>query len=147
MYKFWRILTFNLWQELNLFSFSSMIIYQLSNWSICKEIQPVHPKGGQSWVFIGRSDVEAETPVFWPPDAKSWLTGKDPDAGKDWGQKKWATEDEMVGWHQWQWKWVWGNSRRWWRTGSPGVLQSVGSQRVRHDLLSQQQQQCLGYCK
>ena len=66
----------------------------------CKEIQPVHPKGDQSWVFIGRSDVEAETPILWPPDTKSWLTGKDPDAGKHWGQEeKGTTEDEMVGWH------------------------------------------------
>ena len=65
-----------------------------------KEIQPVHPKGNQSWVFTGRTDAEAETPTFWPPDAKSWLTGKDPDAGKDWGQEeKEITEDEMVGWH------------------------------------------------
>ena len=65
----------------------------------CKEIQPVHPRGDQSWVFIGRTDVEAETPVLWPPDAKSWLIWKDPDAGKDWGQEKGTTEDEMVGWH------------------------------------------------
>ena len=66
----------------------------------CKEIQPVHPKGDQSWVFIGRTDVEAETPILWPPDAKSWLIGKDPDAGKDWGQEEKGTmEDEMVGWH------------------------------------------------
>ena len=66
----------------------------------CKEIQPVHPKGDQSWVFIGRTDVEAETPIHWPPDAKSWLIGKDPDAGKDWGQEeKGTTKDEMVGWH------------------------------------------------
>ena len=64
----------------------------------CKEIQPVHPKGDQSWVFIGRSDVEVETPILWPPDAKSWLIWKDPDAGKDWGQEeKGTTEDEMVG--------------------------------------------------
>ena len=63
-------------------------------------MQPVHPKGDQSWVFIGRIDVEAETPILWPPDAKSWLIWKDPDAGKDWGQeKKGTTEDEMVGWH------------------------------------------------
>ena len=68
----------------------------------CKEIQPVHPKGDQSWVFIGRTDVEAETPVLWPPDAKTWLIWKDPDAGKDWGQEeKGMTEDEMVGWHHW----------------------------------------------
>ena len=64
-----------------------------------KGLQPVHPKGDQSWVFIGRTDVEAETPILWPPDAKSWLIGKDPDAGKDWGQEKGITEDEMVGWH------------------------------------------------
>ena len=66
----------------------------------CKEIQPVHPKGDQTWVFIGRTDVEAETPILWPPDVKSWLIGKDSDAGKDWGQEeKGTTEDEMVGWH------------------------------------------------
>ena len=66
----------------------------------CKEIQPVHPKGDQSWVFIGRTDDEAETPILWPSDAKRWLTGKDPDAGKDRGQEtKGMTEDEMVGWH------------------------------------------------
>ena len=66
----------------------------------CKEIQPVHPKADQSWGFIGRTDAEAETPVLWPPDAKSWLIWKDPDAGKDWGQEeKGTTEDETVGWH------------------------------------------------
>ena len=66
----------------------------------CKEIQPVHPKGDKSWVFIGRTDVEAETPILWPPDVKSWLIWKDPDSGKDWGQEeKETTEDEMVGWH------------------------------------------------
>ena len=67
-----------------------------------KEIQPVHAKGDQSWVFIERTDVEAETPILWPPCAKSWLIGKDPDAGRDWGQEeKGTTEDEMVGWHHW----------------------------------------------
>ena len=66
----------------------------------CKEIQSVHPKGDQSWVFIGRTDADAETPILWPPDAKSWLIWKDPDAGKDGGQEeKGMTEDEMVGWH------------------------------------------------
>ena len=66
----------------------------------CKEIQPVHPKGNQSWTFFGRTDAEAETPILWPADAKSWLLGKDPDAGKDWRQEeKGTTEDEMVGWH------------------------------------------------
>ena len=68
----------------------------------CKVIQPVHPKGDQSWVFIGRTDAEAETPVLWPPHVKNWLIGKDPDVGKDWGQEeKGMTEDEMVRWHHW----------------------------------------------
>ena len=68
----------------------------------CKEIKPASPKGNQSWVFIGRTDVEAETPVVWPPDANDWLIGKDPDAGKDWRQEeKGTTEDKMVGWHRW----------------------------------------------
>ena len=66
----------------------------------CKEIQPVHPKGDQSWVFIERTDAEAETPILWPPDTKSCLIGKDPNAGKDWEQEeKGTTEDEMAGWH------------------------------------------------
>ena len=68
----------------------------------CKESQPVHPKGNQSWIFTGRTDAEAETPVLWPPDAKNWLIGKDPDAGKDWRQEqKRSIEDKMVGWHHW----------------------------------------------
>ena len=68
----------------------------------CKEIKPVHLKGNQSWIFIGRTDAEAEAPILWPPDVKTWLIGKDPDAGKDWrwGEKG-TTEDEIVGWHQW----------------------------------------------
>ena len=68
----------------------------------CKEIQPAHPNGNQSWMFIGRTDVEAEAPILWPPGAKNWLLGKDPDAGKDWRQEeKGMTEDEMFGWHHW----------------------------------------------
>ena len=96
----------------------------------CKEIQPVHPKGDQSWVFIRRTDVEAETPILRPPDVKSWLIWKDSYAGKDWGQEEKGTpEDEMVGWdHR-----VWVDSRSWWWMGRPGVLQSMGSQRVGHD--------------
>ena len=100
----------------------------------CKEIQPVHPKGHQSWVFIGRSEIEAEMPILWPPDAKSRLIWKDPDAGKDWRRE----EKGPTGWDSWmasltQWTWVWGSSGSWWWTGKPGVLQSMGSQRVRHD--------------
>ena len=88
----------------------------------CKEIQPVHPKGNQSWIFIGRTDVEAETPVLWPPDSKSWLIWKDPDAGKDWRrEKKGTTENEMAGWHHWlNGHWVWINSGSWWWTGRLG---------------------------
>ena len=80
--------------------FSSGINESYSNSLDCKEIQPVHPKGDQSWVFIGKTDIEAEILILWPPDVKSWLILKDPDAGKDWGQEeKGTTEDEIVGWH------------------------------------------------
>ena len=101
----------------------------------CKEIQLVPPKGNQSWIFTGRTDAEAETLILWQPDVKNWLTGKDPDAGKDlrWEEKR-ATEDEVVGWHhQLDGHEFELNSRSWWWTGRPGVLQSMGSQRVRHD--------------
>ena len=85
----------------------------------CKEIQPDHPKGDQSWVFIGRTDVEAETPILWPPDAKSWLIWKDPDAGKDLGQEeKGMTEDGMVRWHHW----LNGHESEW----TPGVGDGQG---------------------
>ena len=68
----------------------------------CKEIQPVHPKGNQSWIFIGRTDAKAEAPILWPPDVQNWLIGKDPDAGKDWRWKETGTTgDEMIWWHQW----------------------------------------------
>ena len=101
----------------------------------CKEIKPVNPKGNQPWIFIRRTDAEAEASILWPPEAKSRLTGEDTDAGKDWRQEeKEVTEDKMVGWHHLtQWTWVWANSRRQWRTGKPGVLQSMGSQTVRHN--------------
>ena len=97
----------------------------------CKEIQPVHPTGDLSWVFIGRTDVEAETLILWPPHAKNWIIWKDPDAGKDWRwEKKGTIKNEMS---PTQWTWVWVDSGSWWWTGRPGVLQSVGSQRARHD--------------
>ena len=95
---------------------------------------PTSPSEDQSWVFTGRTDAEAETPILWLPHAKSWLTGKDPDAGRDWGQDKGMTEDEMAGWHQQlDWAWVWVNSGSLWWTGRPGMLWFMGSQRVRHD--------------
>ena len=100
----------------------------------CKEIQPVHPKRNRSWIFIVRTDVEAEAPILWPTDAKSWLIWKDPDAGKIEGGRR-------RGWQRIGWLDGITNSMgmslsklgSWWRTGKPGVLQSTGSQRVRHD--------------
>ena len=95
----------------------------------CQEIKPVNPKGNQPWLFIGRTDAKAEAPILWPPDAKSQLTGKDPDAGKDWGQEeKWGDR----GWDGWMasptwWTWVWASS------GNPGMLQSMGLPRVGQD--------------
>ena len=95
-----------------------------------KEIQPVHPKGNKSWILFRRT--EAEAPVLWPPDVKNWLIGKDIDVGKDWRQEEnGMTEDEMVGWTWWTWVCI--NSRSWWWTGKPGMLQSMGPQRIRHD--------------
>ena len=100
-----------------------------------KEIPPAHPKGNQSWIFIGRTDAEAEDAILWPFDANNWLIGKDSDSGKDWRQEeeKATTEDEMVGSSPTRWTWVWATSGSWWWTGKPIVLQSLGSQRVRHD--------------
>ena len=102
----------------------------------CKEIQPVHPKANQSWVFIGRTDVEAETPILWPPDVKSWFIGKDPDTGKDRMQEdKGMMEDEMAGCHYWlndmNLSKLWELAMGW--TGKSGVLQFMGLQRVGHD--------------
>ena len=104
----------------------------------CKEVQPVYPKGDQSWVFIGRIDAEAETPVLWPPHVKSWLIGKDPDAGRDWGQEeKGMTEDEMAGWHHWlnglEFEWTLGVG------DGQGGLACCGSwgRRVRHNWVTE----------
>ena len=93
-----------------------------------KEIQPVHPKGNQFWIFTGRTDAEAQAPILWTPDAKSWLIRKDPDPGKDWGQEeKGMTEDEMVGCYHWlNGHEFWASFGRWWSTEKPGVLQSMG---------------------
>ena len=101
---------------------------------ICKEIQPVHPKGNQSWIFIGRTDAEAETPIFWPPDVKSWRLWC-------WQRLK-AGEGDDRGWDGWmvsliQWTWVWVNSESWWWTGRPGMLQSMGSQGVGHNFATE----------
>ena len=97
-----------------------------------KEIQPVHPKGNQSWIFIGRTDAEAEIPILWPPDAKSWLIWKE-SSEWCWERLKAGRGEDDRGWDDWttsptQWTWVWVNSRSWWWTGRPGVLQSMGLQ-------------------
>ena len=104
----------------------------------CKEIQPVHSEGDQPWDFFGRNDAKAETPILWPPHMKSWLIGKDSDAGRDWE----GGEGDDRGWDGWMasptwWTWVWVNSRSWWWTGSPGVLRFMGLQRVGHDWASE----------
>ena len=121
----------------------SWVLSELKNWCFwtvvlektlespldCKEVQLVHPKGNQSWIFIGRT--EAETPILWPPDVKSWLIWKDSDAEKNWRQEDRGTRglDGLMS-SLTQCTWVWANSGRWWWTGKPGVLQSMGSQRV-----------------
>ena len=98
----------------------------------CKEIKPVNAKGNQSWIFIGRTDAEAEAPILWLPDVKNWLIVKHPDAGKDWRkEEKGMTEDEMPS-PTW-WTWVWASSRSWWWTRKPGALQSMVSQRAGHN--------------
>ena len=104
-----------------------------------KEIKPVNPKGNQPWIFTGRTDAEAEVPILCPPDAKSQLIGKDPEAGQDW---RWEEKGDDRGWDGWmassiQWTWVWANFWRWWRTEKSSVLQSMGSQRAGHDLVSE----------
>ena len=104
----------------------------------CKEIQPVHPKGNQSWIFIGRIDVEAETPILWSPDVKNWIIWKDPDSGKDW---RWEEKDQQ------RMRWLNGitdsmdmslsNSRSWWQRARSGVLQFMGLQRVGHNWVTE----------
>ena len=97
-----------------------------------KEIQPVHPKGDQSWIFIETTEAEAETPILWPPDVKKRLIGKDPDTGNDWWREVKGTADGWMASPTW-WTWVWVGSRSWWWTGKTGMLQSMGSQGVGHD--------------
>ena len=107
-----------------------------------KEIQPVHSKGNLARIFFGRTDAKVQTPIISPSDVKNWLIWKAPDAGKDW---RWGEKGTTEDWDGWMasptWSiWVWANSGRWRRTGKPGVLQSIGLQRVRHDWATKQQQ-------
>ena len=104
------------------------------------KIKPVNAKGNQSWIFFGRTDAEVEATILVLPNVKSRFTGKDPDAGKDWRQEeKWATENEMAGWHHQLSGHEFEQTPGQWRTGEPGVLQSMGSQRVGHDFVRKQQ--------
>ena len=98
----------------------------------CKEIQPIHPKGNQSWAFIGRTDAEAEILILWPPDAKNWLIWKDYNYGKDWRQEEKGMTDSWMA-SPTQWRWVWVDSGSWWYIGRPGTLGPMGSQRVGQD--------------
>ena len=102
--------------------------------SLRQHIKPVNPTGNQPWIFIGKTDAESEAPIFWPPDAKNWLIGKDSETGKDWRQKKRVTEDEMVR----EDHWLNGHESEQ-RAGEPDMLKSMGSQRVRHKLETGQQ--------
>ena len=107
-----------------------------------KEINSVNLKGNQPWMLVGRTDAEAEAAVFWSSDMSNWLIGKVPFAGKDWGPKE---KRAVRGWDGWmvssmQWIWMWANFGRWWGTGKPGMLQSMGSQRVQHDWATEHQQ-------
>ena len=132
----------------------SWVLKKLCSWTVvlektlespldCKVIQPVNLKGNQSWIFIESTDAEAEPPITKPPDVMYWQAGKDLDAGKDWRQEEMGPKgDEIVGWMAWpmQWAWVWVGLK-----GGDG--QSVGPQRVGHDLVTEQQQQKQMKCK
>ena len=116
MYGFWELDYKERWELKNWCSWTVVLEKTLESPLDCKEIQPVNPKGNQSWIFIGRTTAEGETPILWPPDMKNWLLGKDPDAGEDWC---WGGERDNRGWDGWmasptQWKWVWVSSRSWW---------------------------------
>ena len=98
----WKLVHNKSWAPKNRCFWTVVLEKTLESPLDCKEIQPVHPEGNQSWIFIGRTDAKAETPILWPTDAKNWLIWKDPDAGKDLGlEEKGMTEDEVVGWHHW----------------------------------------------
>ena len=103
-----------------------------------KEIKPLNPKGNHSWIFIRRTDAEAEAPIFWPSDTENWLIRKDPAAGKDWSlEEKETAEDEMVHGSPTRWSWFWTSSRSWWWSRKFVMLQSLGWQRVKHDWVTE----------
>ena len=131
----WELAYKESWAQNNWCFWTVVLEKTLENPLDSKETQPVHPKGNQSWIFTGRTAAEAETPILWPPDANNWLLLKDPKVGKDWRQEEKGTTEWGDGWmaSPSQWTWVWVNSGSWWWSGRPGVLQSMGWQRVGHD--------------
>ena len=125
------------WASKNWCFWTVVLEKTLENPLDCENIQPVHRKGNQSWIFIGGTAAEAEAPIVWPPDAKNWLIGKDPDARNDWSRGK-RGRQRMSCWMAsppWQ-TWVWASSRSWWWTERPDMLQSTRLQRVRHDWMT-----------
>ena len=107
-----------------------------------KEIKPVNPKRNQCWIFIARTDAEVEAPIFWSPDVKNWLISSQFPNFQCWERLKARGEGDDRGWDDWmastsRWTWVWASSRSWWWTAKPGVLQSLGSQRVRHNWMTE----------
>ena len=135
----WELDSKESWMLKNWCFWTVVLEKTLENPLDCKEFQLVHPKGIQSWIFIGRADTEAETPILRPPDAKNLLHWKRPWC---WKRLKAGGEGNNRGWDGWMtsptlWTWVWGSSGSWWWTGRPGMLQSMGSQRVRHDRVNE----------
>ena len=123
------------WMPKNLYFWTVVLEKTLKSPLDCKEIKTLNPKGNQSWIFIGMTHAEAEALILWPPYAKNWLIGKKLWA---WERLKAGGEGNDRGWDGWMtlptlWTWVWASSGSWWWTGKPSVLQSMGSQRVRHD--------------
>ena len=134
----WKLDYKEIWAPKNWCFWTGVLEKTLENPLDCKEIQPVHPKGSQSWIFTGRTDAEAETPI-----CEELIHWKGPWC---WERLKAGGEGDDRGWDGWmasptQWTWVWASFRRWWRMGKPAILQSMGSQRVRHDWATEQQQQ------
>ena len=137
MYGWWELDYKESWGPKNRCFWTVELEKTLESLLDCKEIKPVNPKGNQSWIFIGRTDTEAEAPILWPPNVKDRLIGKDPDAGKDWRQEEKGTEDEMVGWHHRLKGHEFEQALGWWWTGKPGVLQSMGLQRIGLDWVTE----------
>ena len=136
------------WASKNRCFWTAMLEKTLESPLDCKEIQPVHPKGDQPWVFFGRNDAKAETPILWPPHTKSWLIGKRPWC---WEGLRAEGEGDDRGWDGWVasptwWMWVWVNSGSWWWTRRPGVLQFTRSQRVGHDWATELNWTELNWC-